>query len=348
MAALARMSDQLEGLRLSVLVPARNEEASLGACLQSLVAQSVPGFELGQEWELIVIDDFSKDRTREIAAGFEGVQVIGAAPLQKGWTGKANALWTGVAEAQGAWLLFTDADTVHEPGNLSRAIHEAEKYKAGVLSYSPRQVVNGFWQRAVMPLVFSELALVYSPKLVSDPASKIAAANGQFLLMSREAYQRIGGHEAVKSDVLEDVRLAELTKRAGIGLRFRYAPDALSTHMYRSFGEMVEGWTKNLALLFGNPLQTAMMRFLDLALLVALPLLAVVYWWNPVARWGLLLLALRRIWLFYARVAKSNFSALPCVLSPLGLPVYIALLVASWYRHKVVKSVRWKGRKYAE
>jgi len=341
------MSEVVEGLRLSVLVPARNEEASLRDCLASLVVQSEPGFELGREWELIVIDDFSKDRTREIANGFNRVQVLEAAPLLKGWTGKANALWTGAREAEGEWLLFTDADTVHEPGNLRRALHEAEKYKASVLSYSPRQVVNGFWQRAVMPLVFSELALVYSPKLVSDPASKIAAANGQFLLFSREAYQRIGGHEAVRSDVLEDVRLAELAKRAGIGLRFRYAPDAISTHMYRSFGAMAEGWTKNLALLFGNPLQTALMRFLDLMLLVVLPLLALVYWWNPVARWGLLLLALRRVWLFYARVAKSNFSAPACALTPLGLPVYIALLVASWYRHRIVKSVCWKGRNYA-
>ena len=245
--------------KLSVIIPARNEELSLPDCLESLLEQSEPGFELGKQWELIVVDDDSTDGTRGIAqaAEREGVVVMAAPMLdlseRGGFTGKTNACWAGAQKARGEWLLFTDADTVHEPGDLSRAMHEAGKYGAALLSYSPRQIVTGFWQRAVMPLVFSELASVYPPKLVSDPASRLAAANGQFLMVEREAYFSVGGHRGVGQEILEDVALARKIKRAKLGIRFRYAPEALATRMYRTFPAMVEGWTKNLALLFPKP-----------------------------------------------------------------------------------------------
>ena len=105
-----------------------------------------------------------------------------------------------------------------------------------LLSYSPRQIVTGFWQRAVMPLVYSELASVYPMKEVNDPEKSIAAANGQFLLVESEAYFAVGGHRAVGADVLEDVALANNFKRNRKTIRFRYAPEALSTRMYRSTG----------------------------------------------------------------------------------------------------------------
>ena len=119
-----------------------------------------------------MVDDHSTDRTAEIARGFAGVTLIEAGKLERGWTGKANAVWTAARRARGRWLLFTDADTIHEPGNLRRAMHEAERHKAGMLSYSPRQLVSGFAQRSLMPLVFSELALAYPPAKVSDPAQR--------------------------------------------------------------------------------------------------------------------------------------------------------------------------------
>ena len=169
-----------EMLELTVIVPARNEEDCLGACLRSLVSQSEEIFELDRDWELIVVDDHSTDGTAEIARGFDGVTVMEAGELQLGWTGKANAIWTAVKRARGRWLLFTDADTIHEPGNLRRALHEAARHKVGMLSYSPRQMGSGLWQRSLMPLVFCELALAYPPAKVSDPNQRIAAANGQF------------------------------------------------------------------------------------------------------------------------------------------------------------------------
>jgi len=343
-------------IELTVIVPARNEEDCLGACLQSLVAQSEEVFKLGKDWDLIVVDDHSTDRTAKIARGFPGVTVLEAAKLEHGWTGKANAIWTAARRARGRWLLFTDADTIHEPGNLHRALHEAAKHKVGMLSYSPRQIVSGLVQRSLMPLVFCELALSYPPAKVSDPSQRIAAANGQFLLVEHEAYRRLGGHPSVADKVLEDVELAYLAKRRRVGLRFSYAEDAVSTRMYRSTAAMVEGWTKNLALLFDNTLALAVWRVLDIFLLVGLPVLAIWLWnarfaahslqWLG-AGWVLALLWVRNLFRFYGRVAKSNFPFLDCAISPLGLPLFVVLLYGSWFQHRILKRVSWKGRSYA-
>jgi glycosyltransferase involved in cell wall biosynthesis len=345
-----------ELIELTVIVPARNEEDCLSACLESLVSQSEEIFKLGKDWELVVVDDHSRDRTRQIAEGFRGATVIEASKLKPGWTGKANAVWTAARKARGRWLLFTDADTIHEPGSLRRAIHEAERHKAGMLSYSPRQIVTGVAQRTLMPLVFSELALAYPPAKISDPAQRIAAANGQFLLIEREAYRRLGGHASVADKVLEDVELAFLAKRRRIGLRFRYAADAVATQMYRSTAGMIEGWSKNLALLFNNVLVLALWRALDFLLLFGLPILAFELWNAKLAArslewlgagWILTLLWIRTVVRFYARVAKSNFPFVDCLLAPLGLPLFVLLLYRSWFLHRIVKRVSWKGRSYA-
>ncbi len=331
---------------LSVIVPARNEADVLRSCLQSLLIQSEQGFVLAEDWEILVVDDGSTDATRSIALEL-GVTVLDPEPLKKRWTGKANAVWTAARVAQGEWLLFTDADTVHEPGDLRRALHEAEHARVAMLSYSPRQVVTGFWQRALMPLVFSELATVYPPAKVSDPGSRLAAANGQFLMVERDAYFHVGGHATVSSSLLEDVDLASLLKRRKYALRFRYAPDALSTRMYRSFGGMVEGWTKNLARLFPNPVMMALWRGLDLLMLFGLPVLTWRYFSFPIQRYGLALVWVRVLWRFYSRVAKSNFSALDCALSIFAVPLFCLLLVVSWWQHTVRGKVVWKGRDYS-
>jgi len=343
---------------LSVIIPARNEEASLPACLASLISQSEPGFALGQQWELILINDDSSDRTREIAAeaaaGHPGITLLDAPALdlratQRGFTGKTQACWTGVQHANKSapWLLFTDADTVHEPGDLNRCLHEAQKYKVELLSYSPRQLVTGFWQRALMPLVFSELSIAYPPRQVNDPGSRIAAANGQFLLVERETYFAVGGHRAVGTSILEDVDLAHNVKRSHHAIRFRYAPDALSARMYHNLPDMIEGWTKNLALLFSQPLWLAFLRLLDLLLIFGLPLIFFwmplpVYWQQP----AILIVWLWVLCRYYARVAKSNFSFVDCALSVLGLPLFVFLLMRSWAQHRLFKRVGWKGRTY--
>lgn len=347
-------------LILSVIIPARNEEDCLGTCLQSLIQQQEEGWHVGREWEILVVNDGSTDRTRTIAAGFSAVTVIDAPKLEKGWTGKNNACWAAAQQARGQWLLFTDADTIHEPGHLRLAIVEAERHDAGMLSYSPQQLIQGLAQRALMPLVFSDLAVTYTPARVNDPARHVAAANGQFLLVRRDVYDKIGGHAAVRGAILEDVELANLVKRRKLGLRFRYAPEAVSARMYRSFGALVEGWTKNLALLFGNAPALAGMRLLQLGVLVGVPALVAFFTREmerpgapsgvlgpPMAIAALSLVWLRALWGFYSRVAKSNFPFRHYGWAPLGIPLYAWLLWRSWFRVTVLKQVVWKGREQA-
>jgi glycosyltransferase involved in cell wall biosynthesis len=340
---------------LSVIIPVRNEEQSLPACLNSLISQSEPGFALGREWELILVNDASTDRTRNIfieaAATHSGITLLEAPPLdltsRGGFTGKNNACWTGAQVTRGRHLLFTDADTIHNSNDLSRALQEAERHKAALLSYSPRQIVTGFWQHTLMPLVFSELASIYPSKEVNDPVRSLAAANGQFLLIEQEAYFAVGGHRAVGRDILEDVALANNVKRSGRIIRFRYAPDALATRMYRTTSQMIEGWTKNLALLFPKPVALALWRILDLVLFVSLPILAFgIFWLVPWQRWALLLIWVRTLWRFYARVALSNFPVIDIAISILGVPLFACLLVRSVIHHRIRKNVAWKGRVY--
>src|SRR5450755_4714470 len=164
---------------VSIVVPARNEEVNIAACIESLAAQT------GIAFEIIVVDDNSTDRTREIAQSFAGVRVISPGFLPVGWTGKNNAMTAGAKTARTNWLLFTDADTVHLPGSLARAMEEARQQQADLLSYSPEQIVVTFCERAVMPVIFAELAAHYPLLKIRQRASNMAAANGQYILVRR-------------------------------------------------------------------------------------------------------------------------------------------------------------------
>src|SRR5208282_3639630 len=328
---------------ISIIVPARNEEVSLGDCLQSLTAQRDLAF------EIIVVDDGSTDRTREIAESFAGVRVISAPALCQHWTGKNNALVAGSKAARAQWLLFTDADTVHLPGSLARALNEArargEAREAAIdlLSYSPQQVVLTFAERAVMPVVFAELAAQYPPHKVRQQNSNITAANGQYILVRRAAYDAVGGHAAVATEILEDVALARRFRDAGQRIHFRYGGDAVRTRMYRNWTQLREGWTKNLALLFPRP---GFLAFQSLLL------------WC--AAWGALLLAasgaLSHHWvwiafalfwlLVYRRISAAHFATVNNLLAiTAGLPIFAYLLLRSKQAYKNGR-VSWKGRAY--
>jgi hypothetical protein len=326
---------------VSVIVPARNEEASLGACLQSLVSQC------GVDYEIIVVDDGSTDRTRAIAQSFAGVRMIEAAPLPPGATGKCNALACGAREARGQWFLFTDADTVHLPGSLAAGLHEAQEHQAALLSYSPQQEVHGFWEKAVMPVVFAELTGVYRTEDVNDPASPAAAANGQYLLIASEAYEAVGGHDAVVHSLLEDVELARAVKRSGRRIRFRYGGDRVRARMYRSFAQLREGWTKNLALLFHQPLRLAILRGAEFVLIAGGAAAAVVAAVRAEAVTAAVAGAVAAgFWLlFLRRIRRAHFAWDANLLALPGLPVFVSLLRASALSHKQ-GSVTWKGRTY--
>lgn len=322
---------------VSIVVPARNEEANLGDCLRSLAGQA------GVVFEIIVVDDGSTDRTGEIAESFAGVRVMAAPPLPRGWTGKNNAVVAGAAAARGEWLLFTDADTVHLPGSLARALAEAKRERADLLSYSPEQVVGTFAERAVMPVVFAELAVEYPPAKVQDPGSGIVAANGQYVLARRVAYESIGGHAALAGEILEDVALAKAFRRAGLRVYFRYGGDAVRARMYRSWAQLRDGWTKNLALLFPHPGRRAVQSLL---------------WWA--AAWLALALALYSaagrmfygvglavLWLLvYRRTRKAHFGVANNLTAVACLPLFAFLLLQSKKGHRS-GSVAWKGRIYA-
>ncbi len=353
---LAALVDE-EGplLQLSVIIPARNEQESLPACIESLVSQSEPGFELGKEWELILIDDRSSDATPAILADagkFPGVRIMEAPPLDESpdswFTGKTNAGWAGAQEARGELLLFTDADTIHQPGDLSRARHELEKYKVALLSYSPLQLTSGLLQRMLMPLVFAELAIAYPPQRVNIPEDRTAAANGQFILIRAEDYFSVGGHRGVGRSVLEDFALAHNIKRTMKAIRFRYAPDALATRMYRTNAAMIEGWTKNLALLFTQPVPMALIAMLVFCLAIFLPCLALgspfLFSWQRGILW---IVWFRGLWGFFSRVSKSNFPIPDRILALFGIPLFAWLLVRSYINVRVLKRVEWKGRTYS-
>src|SRR5271167_996209 len=350
------MDNQIATPDVSVIVPARNEEPRLADCLRTLVGQA------GSNYEIIVVDDDSTDGTRAIAESFSAptlspedgeksgappVRVIAAGPLPEGWTGKCNAAWSGAKVAKGQWLLFTDADTKHAPSSIASGLQEAKESAADLLSYSPKQEVGSLAERALMPVIFGELATTYPPKEVSDPNSLVVAANGQYLLIRREVYEAVGGHAAVATAILEDVELAKRAKKAGHKLCFHFS-DAVNTRMYRSFGGLWEGWTKNLALLFPNTRRLALRCAIEFGVIVVAAVFAVVAGLLDEKVAAVIGGAVSVLWfyLFLKRIQLAHFDRLSDVVSFLGLPLFAVLLWNSDISHKR-GSVRWKGREYS-
>ena len=326
---------------VSVIVPARNEEGSLAACLESLVAQS------GPEFEIVVVDDASTDATRAIALSFPGVILVDARPLSEGWSGKSNAMFSGAERATGKWLLFTDADTVHRPGSLARSVREAEDNGVALLSYSPEQEVRGFWQKAVMTVIFAELACTYRPAQVCDVSSPVAAANGQYMLILREKYLDVAQSAAVRGSLLEDVALAKALKQSGQKIRFRLGADAVRTRMYRNFTQLRDGWTKNLALLFPATGRLALMRIVEFVLIVSAIAAAVFSATRgsiaPAVISGVIAAGVYVS--FFWRIRKAHFGWRANLAAILGLPFFSWLLLRSRNAHHRGE-VMWKGRTY--
>jgi len=232
---------------VSVVVPARNEALNIVNCLRSITASRYPDF------EVLVVDDRSEDGTGALARSVDAgnarrLIVLDGEELPEGWLGKPWACQQAARHAQGDVLLFTDADTTHTPELLVKAVAALAEDGADLLTITGRQLMDSFWERLVQPHIFL-MMLVRFPnfeRTARNDRWRDAIANGQFLLFTRDAYDRIGGHKAVRDEVVEDLALAQLVKRAGLALRIRSAEHDLATRMYRSLSELVAGWSKNI------------------------------------------------------------------------------------------------------
>ncbi len=228
---------------VSVLIPARNEEANIATCLESLRKQGYPNF------EILVLDDNSSDNTativNQIAVKDDRIRLFCGEPLPEGWAGKPFACYQLAKKASGSWLLFVDADTIHAPHMLRSVIAQALELKPSLLSGFPRQLANNFLQKVAIPVLYFVI-LSWLPLwwLQRSKEPKPSLAIGQFLLFPTEEYWRIDGHRAVKSRILEDVWLGvEVNRHGGRHIAVDLST-VVSCNMYRDLGEMWEGFIK--------------------------------------------------------------------------------------------------------
>lgn len=332
--------------QISAIIPARDEEENIEGVVRSVAAQA-------EIAEIIVVDDQSRDGTAAIlsrlAAEVRGLRVLQAGQLPAGWVGKNHALWLGVQAAKQDWLLFTDADTRHLAGATQRALEDAQRYGAALVSYSPEQIMESAAERALVPFVYCRMARKFDFAAVNDTSKPDAAANGQFILVRREAYEKAGGHRAIAGVVLEDVALARRVKEAGFRLHFASGEGIARTRMYRSFGAMWQGWTKNLYLLLGGTLAKSareIMATFPWAFVILI--LAAIFHRGGWGEWlltaGAAALVAGHSW--YARELSANrYSARFIVYYGVAAPLYAAAVAASSWKYQRGK-VLWKGREY--
>ena len=232
------------GARVSVIVPARDEERGIGAAVRSLRAL---------EWddlEIVVVDDVSADGTRaaarEAAAGDPRVTIVEGAPLPDGWVGKNWACWQGVQRATGEWLLFTDADVVHAPDSLGRTMAMARRLGRGGLTMFPTVLCEGVAERVVTPAALVAIGTFVAPgPLARADRSRVAIAAGGYILVARRLYEAVGGHAGIRTRMVDDVCLAAAVKRFGALLVPVPAGELARLRMYHGPREVWDGWSKN-------------------------------------------------------------------------------------------------------
>ncbi|HZV59768.1 MAG TPA: glycosyltransferase family A protein, partial [Candidatus Eremiobacteraceae bacterium] len=326
----------------TAIVPARNEEAVIAACVESLAKQS-------EITEIVVVNDQSSDKTaaivRDLAMRIARLQLLEAQEPPPVVVGKNNALTLGARNATSEWLLFIDADVELEEGATARALQIAQETHAALVSFSPQQTTEKWYEKALIPFVYCRLARRFSYAAVNDPNSAAAAANGQFLLIRRDVYESVGGHARFASDVLEDVALAVAVKAAGHRLRFSPGKGIVRARMYRTFGAMWEGWTKNLYRLMGGTPWKAFREgesaFPWIPLVVIL--LGIKF---PVAMFaGVLLLVLRQM--NYGTELVRNQYPFAFIIYYIPAAFLYAGVLAASYRSYARGKVQWKGREYS-
>ena len=230
--------------QVSVCVPARNEERDIRACLISLLEQDYPHF------EVIVVDDNSTDGTlaiiQELQAQYPQLVVIPGAPLPEGWYGKPFALHQASQKAGGELLLFTDADPVFTPQTLTTAVGQIQEHSLAMLTLLPGTEFGSFWERTVQPVIFAFIAALTRFREVNNPQSEAAMGVGAFIMVRRDVYDRVGGHESLRQAILEDIGMARQLKQAGAKIMIMDGQKLYSIRMYHSFEEIWVGWRKNI------------------------------------------------------------------------------------------------------
>jgi chlorobactene glucosyltransferase len=334
---------------VSVLVPARNEAKHIERCLASLARQDYPNF------EILVLDDRSDDGTGDIIRRWETndhrVRSFTGEAVPQGWVGKCYACHQLSIQAKGELLLFTDADTEHQPFALSAAVAAMERTGADLLSLLPLLRLQTFWERTIMPLLhFVTFTVLPFPLVHHHRDARFAMANGQFMLFRRSAYDAIGGHAAVRSALVEDVWLARRVKQCGYRLRVMDGQDLLATRMYTSLREIWEGFSKNLfpGFQFSLPATSVVLVFL-LATSVA-PFFWLVGGWvfTPPPTW-LSIVGAQVVLLLSMRLAiavRFAVGVAASFLHPLGMMIVIGIALNSIRWARGSDGLRWKGRVY--
>lgn len=344
---------------IAVAVPARNEARNIGRCVAALLAQTYPNY------SLTLVDDRSTGATPQILAGLARLarpdprlRVLPGEPLPPGWAGKPHALAQAVRGAQAEWLCFVDADTIARPHLLAAAYASAAAQGADMFSLLTRQRLGTFWEKAVMPLVFSALAVAFPPERVNDPRRPEALANGQFILIRRAVYDPLGRHAALRASITEDKDLAQRVKQAGYRLVLADGRGAAETRMYTSLAELWEGWTKNIYLGLRRRLGLLLLGLATglggALVLTGWPLAALVW----LARGGGLpaagaTLEALVLWAYIlqqrARVLRElDLSPGWGLTLPLGSLIFAGMMLASTARVLMGRGVTWKGRTYGQ
>lgn len=342
---------------VDIIVPARNEEANILPLLASLLRQEYPP----GRYRVTVVDDHSTDSTaalaRTLEARFPHLRVISAPPLPHGWTGKNHALWTGVehADPQAAWLLFTDADTLHNPLMLPSIVKQAESVGADLLSLVIGVRMKSYWQRVLVPQVGELYALLVGSMDAVNGRGKAAAANGQFILMRPELYRRTGADEAVRSDVAEDRALAAACKAVGATVKLLYGRRLVTTEAYGTLALMWRSYTKTLFWATGRKTGRALLAAACLSFYALVPTAGLVRALcatsgSARAR-GLRQAALRLLPMMVLRAAVCRQAGVPvryAATYPLAVTVANSMLLYSLYRVRSGRGVGWKGRTYTK
>ena len=229
---------------ISVIIPAKDEEENIEACIRSILAQDYTNL------EILVVDDRSNDRTLEIASKFENseskVRVIQVKELPKGWTGKNHAIHEGVKPAGGELLLFVDADTEHDPRTITSSVVQMEQHSLDALSIEPYFVWTRFIQKLTFSILTTVVACLFPIFLVNHKGSHRTLSNGQYILIKKKVYDTIGGHEAIKNRILEDLALIENTKKNGFNYNLAVGTDFIKVKMYRDLATFWKGWGRIL------------------------------------------------------------------------------------------------------